>query len=73
MNIQEMIEEKSKELALLHAGIMEMECKKACEKYNCNPEDLIIEYHDNAHIKIKLCVSDFTIENQFICNGEIIK
>lgn len=62
------IEQKCKEIAIKHAVIIENECKKVCEKFNCTAEDLIIEYHDNTYIKIKVKGSEFIIENNYIFN-----
>lgn len=57
-------------VALKHASIIEDECKKVCDKFNCEGKDLIIEYHDKTLIKIKIKGSEFTIENKYIVNGE---
>jgi ribosome-associated translation inhibitor RaiA len=73
MNIQEMIEEKAKELAQKHADFIESECNLVCEKYNCSGEDLIIKYISNVRIEIDVKASRFAIDNQFICDGKIIK
>lgn len=70
MNI---IDDKVMELSLKHAKIIEDECKKACEKFNCKPEDLIIEYHGNTQIKINVRASHFEITNHFYCENGVIK
>ena len=63
--LQKLIEEKSKELILKHANIIEEEIKKVIDKFNCKPDDLILEYHNNLKIKIRLNVSEFEINNNF--------
>lgn len=66
MNIQD----KVNEIALSHIAIIEKECIKACEKFNCKPEDMIIEYHGNTQIKIKIKASEFEITNNFIFDNK---
>lgn len=69
MNI---IEQKAKEIASKHAEIIEYECKLACMKFNCRPEDLIIEYIGRTQIKINVKASHFEITNVFTCDsGEV--
>ena len=63
--LQKLIEEKVKEVALKHADIIEGEMQKAIDKFNCRPEDIILEYHNNAKIKIRLKVIEFEINNHF--------
>lgn len=70
MSLSNLIEEKSKELALKHAEIIENECKKVIDKFNCQPEDLIIEYHENTKICIKIKGSEFVINNVFYWNRD---
>jgi hypothetical protein len=57
------------EIAQKHASIIEEECKKVCERFNCPSTDLIIEYHDHTNIKIRVHGSDFTIDNIYTMNG----
>jgi len=57
------------DIAKKHAEIIEDECKKVCEKYNCQPSDLLIEYYDHTHIKINARGSEFTIENVYNFNN----
>lgn len=68
-NIQNLIEEKSKELARKHAAIIEYECKRVCEKYNVHPSQLILNYFPNNIIEININITHrFKIENIFINN-----
>lgn len=67
--IQKLIIEKSAEIAKKHAEIMEQECKRVCERFNCNPNDLILECHPSMEFKIKINASHFKIENEFTYNG----
>jgi hypothetical protein len=67
------IDEIVQEIAIKHAKIIEEECKKSCEKFNCNASDLVIQYNGNTKIKILVKSSDFEIINIFTYNGENIK
>jgi hypothetical protein len=60
------IQDKVKEMADKNVAIIEEKCKKACEKFNCKPQDLIIEYYGHTQIKIKIKASEFEITNNFI-------
>ena len=62
----ELIQKKVMEVARKHAEIIENECKMVCEKFNCDRDDLIIEYHKNTQIKITVKASHFEITNNFI-------
>lgn len=71
-DIQKMIDEKSREMAKRHADIIEAEVKSAMARFNCHANELIIEYHPECTIHIKLVCSKFRISNQFIImDGEI--
>lgn len=70
MKINEKINELAMYAAKNHIEIIENECKKVCDKFNCPPSDLIIEYHDKTVIKINVFGSEFTIENIYSINGE---
>jgi hypothetical protein len=63
------IEDICNDIARKHASIIEEECKRVCEKFNCPSTDLIIEYHDQTRIKIRVLGSDFTIDNVYTVNG----
>lgn len=65
MSLMESVMETVNNIAKKHADIIEHECRKVCERFNCPPTDLIIEYHDHTRIKIRVHGSDFTIENVF--------
>jgi len=67
------IEEKANKIAKQHIEILELECKRICEKYNCSPKDLIIEYHSNTQIKINVKAINFEIMNQFIFRDDDVK
>lgn len=73
MIISEKIGEKIGELAANaareHCKILENECKKVIEKFNCLPTDLIIEYHDNSVFVIKVMGSKFSIETTYTIRG----
>ena len=71
--IQQMLIKKSNELAKRHSDIIENECKNAVEKYNVNPSQLIIEYHNQTNIKICIQVSEFEIVNHFTYRDGNIK
>lgn len=60
-----LVDEKVMEIAKQHSLIIEKECQLTCEKYKCNPEDLILEYHTSMEIKIMIQASHFVITNQF--------
>lgn len=64
--LQELIEQKAKELALQYTKIIEDEIKKAINKFDCKPEDLILEYSGHTKVNIRLRVSEFQINNHFI-------
>ena len=68
--IQELVEEKVREMAEKHASIIEQKCKEACHKYQCTPDDLILEYHGHSQIKIKIMAAHFEITNQFTCDNK---
>lgn len=72
MNIQEIIQDKIIEMASKYSQIIENECRQICDKFNCLPEALIIEYHANTEIKIKIQASHFEIKNVFTYNNGII-
>jgi hypothetical protein len=63
------IEEKVNQIALAHAKILERECEEACKRFNAKPEDLIIEYHSNEVINIKIQVVRLKIENKFVIDS----
>ena len=67
------IENKANEIAKKHIEIIESECSKVCERFHCYPKDLIIEYHANTQIKIKVQASHFEITNTFIFDDGIIR
>lgn len=71
--MNELIKEKVNKIAGKHAQIIEKECKIACEKFNVTGDKLIIEFHANAEIKIKINASHFKIENNFILEPGVIK
>lgn len=60
-----MITEKSKELALQYAEILETRCKYLCEKYSITPDQLIIKMFINNEIRIDIKGVHFKIENEF--------
>lgn len=66
------IDDKVKEIASKHYEIIENECKEVCKRFNCNPCDLIIEFHVNTEIKIKINASNFSIVNKFTYNDGLI-
>jgi len=66
--LQKLIDQKTKELALQHAKIIEDAMKEAINKFDCNPEDLILEYHGHTKVNICLRVSELTINNNFVWN-----
>lgn len=68
-----LIEEKVNEIAMNHIKIIEDECIEACKKFNVPPEEIIIEYHANSEIKIKIIASHFKINNKFIYENGIIR
>jgi hypothetical protein len=68
-SIMDQIENLSRTLARKHAEIIENECQAVMHKFNCHPEDLIIEYHDNTHIFIKVKGSEFVIQNLYTVEG----
>jgi len=70
--IHDLLMEKTFELATANVIIIENEAKKACEKFNCTSDDLIVEYHGTTEITIKVKASRFKIENIFHCDGEIV-
>lgn len=72
-DIQELILKKVSELAWKHAQIIENEIKQIIERFNCFPDDLIIEYLPQAEVKINIKGSHFKIENVFTYNQEKIK
>lgn len=63
--MNQIIQDKVNELAKQHIEILEQECKKVCNKFNCNADDLIIEFHANTEIIIQVKASHFTITNKF--------
>lgn len=69
----EIIEQKAMELARKHAEILEEECKKVCEQYDVGPANLIIEYHADTSIKIKIQASHFKVTNTFVYDDGIIR
>ena len=69
----DIIQEKVNEIALANALIIEKECKKACEKFGCAPNDLIIEYRGQTEIKITVKASHFTITNNFYLEDGVLK
>jgi hypothetical protein len=71
--LKDLIEEKSKELAVTHAQIIEIECQKVLERFKCTPEDLIIEYHGHMDIKINVKASFFRITNCFYYDHDKIE
>lgn len=71
--IQDIITEKALDAAKRNAEIVDLEISLACEKLNCEPKDLILEYHHFSEIKIKFLASHFKIENKFIYNGAEIE
>lgn len=68
-----LLQDKVNEIATKHAKIIEDECKKVCDKFNCNPEDLIMEYHANTQIKIGVRAAHFEITNIFHCESDFVK
>ena len=71
--MNELIQKKANEIAEKHIRILENECQKACDRYGVTAQDLIIEYHSNTEIKIKVLGSHFKITNNFIFENESIK
>jgi len=65
-SISEMVNKKCIELAKKHAEIIESECKLICEKFNCAPSDLELEYNDKMQITIKINASRLVVEHKFI-------
>lgn len=65
-----LIEEKAFELALKHARIIESEVKKIIEKYNCKPEDIILEQHGINNVIIKIRVAHIRITDNFTCDDK---
>ena len=53
------------DIAKKHAEITERECKLVCDKFNCQPEDLVMRCYVNTEIKIDVKGSHFKIENVF--------
>ncbi len=68
-----LVEEKAKEMAAKHAAIIEQQCILACEKFNCLAEDLIIEYHGHLDIMINVKASHFRITNIFTYESDQIR
>lgn len=68
-----LIEQKCLELARKHADILEEECKKVCEQYDIDQANLIIEYHSDNSIKIKIQASHFKVTNVFTYDGGEIR
>lgn len=68
--LNKLIQEKSKELAMKHAEIIEKECEEAILRFKCLPEELIIKYHSDASIEINVKASHFKISNEFIVYGD---
>lgn len=61
------------EMSKKYVDIIEEECKKACKKFNCSPEDLIIQFHGRTKIQINLKASHFEIVDNFYYEGDEIK
>ena len=72
-DLQKLINEKSLELARKRNEIIEAECKKVMEKYNCSGCELILEFHSNDEISIRLHGSTFQIINNFIIEDALLK
>lgn len=70
MSENNIIAKLAMELAKKHAEIIETKCKQACEKFNVEPKDLILEYHGDIEIKIKIQAAHFEIKNSFQIMGE---
>lgn len=66
--LKNLIQKKACEISNKHAEIIEQHCKSVCENFNFKPEELIIEYHSNCEIIIKVKLDHFEINNQFIIN-----
>lgn len=64
--MNEIIRKKANEIAEKHVLILEDECKKVCNRFGVEARDLMIEYHTNTEIKIKLLGSHFKITNNFV-------
>lgn len=62
---KELLKEKANQVAYEHAKILENECQKVLDRFCIKSDDLIIEYHVNAEIKIKVLASHFKITNNF--------
>lgn len=63
-----LIERKTQEMAFAHAKILENQCEIVCSRFNCEPSDLILEYHTTAEINIKIKATSFKINNVFQIN-----
>jgi hypothetical protein len=73
MIISEKINKLAMKAAKFHCETIENECKKVCEKFNCDPKDLIIEYHDRSIIKIKILGSEYSIKSVYTIEAMDIK
>lgn len=71
--IQDLVLKASKELAAKHAEIIEHNCQLVCETYDCNPDQLILEFKTNTEISIKISTINFMIRNIFTVDGKDIK
>ena len=70
-SLMDQLQKLSDDIARKHATIIENECKSVMHKFNCRPEDLIIEYRDNTRIFIKVKGSEIVIHNQYVVDGAI--
>ena len=70
--IETLLERVSRELSEKHAKIMEFECRAVCNDYGCKPEQLILEFHVNTEVHIKIDAIKFRIENIFTVDGKPI-
>lgn len=71
--LMSMVDDKVRELAREHSRIIEQEVKLACEKFNCTPDQLELEYHMFNEVKIKIKASHFKITNRFTYHDELIQ
>ncbi len=70
--MNDIIQKKVNEISEKHIRTLENECQKACKRFNVTPDDLIIEFHSNTEIKIKIQSSHFKIINNFIFENGLI-
>ena len=71
--MNKLIEKKVMEIARRHSEIIENKCKLTCERYEIDPENLIIEYSSNSKIKILVKAISYEMEDAFIVNDNGVR